>query len=254
MTARFVPVHRLLRRFGVDLVRHPGTTTTLGRRIRHIRDWGVDLVIDVGANTGQYAQELRAIGFSGQIVSVEPVPGAWETLERRTHKDPRWRAVRLALGNADGQAPMFIAGNSYSSSLFELSSAHERAAPGAAPVATIEIEVRRLDGLADELIGPAQRPLLTVDTQGAELDILDGAGAALDRFVGLHLELSLVSMYVGTPLMADVVAWLEKRGFVLAELEPEFADPDTDRLLQVNGLFVNEALRRTTLASRPGAA
>jgi FkbM family methyltransferase len=242
MTARLVPLHRLLRRFGVDLVRHPGTTTTLGRRIGHIRAWDVDLVIDVGANAGQYARELRALEYRGQIVSIEPLPAAADHLERLARADPRWRTLRLALGKADAPAPLFVAANSYSSSLFKATGVHERAAPDARPVATIETQVRRFDGLADELIGGASRPLLKLDTQGAELDILEGAGEALDRFVGLHLEMSLVPMYAGAPLMADVVDWLETRRFLLTELEPEFSDPETGRLLQVNGLFYNAAM------------
>ncbi len=237
-----MPLHRLLRRFGVDLVRHPGTTTTLGRRIGHVRAWDVDLVIDVGANAGQYARELRSLEYRGQIVSIEPQPAAADQLERTARADPRWRTLRLALGKVDGPGRLFVTANSYSSSLFEATGQHERAEPDARAVATIETEVRRLDGLADELIGGASRPMLKLDAQGAELDILDGAGQALDRFVGLHLEMSLVPMYVGAPLMGEVVDWLEARGFLLTELEPEFSDPKTGRLMQVNGLFYNAAL------------
>lgn len=251
MTQRWGPVHGLLHRFGVDIVRHPGTTTTLGRQFGHFNRWAIDRVIDVGANSGQYGQAIRSMGYEGAIVSIEPLPEAFPSLARRAAADRDWRVIRLALGRSDARAVLHVAGNSYSSSLYPLTSVHRRAAPDAAPVRDIEVDVRRLEGLADDLIGTSIRPLLKLDTQGSELDILEGAGSTLGRFTGLHVELSLVPMYAGAPGMQDVNDWLEARGFILAEIEPEFSDPMTERLLQVNGLYVNTAIMPATVG--PGS-
>ena len=242
MTQRLGAIHRVLHAFGVDMVRHPGTMSTLGRRLGHFRNWEVDLVVDVGANSGQFGQALRSMGYRGQMVSIEPLPEAYGALERHAARDAGWRALQLALGRSDSSAPLLVAGNSYSSSLYPITPVHERAEPEARAVRQIDVEVRRLSEMADDLIGPSRRPLLKVDTQGSELDILDGAGEALDRFVGAQVELSLVPMYAGTPLMSEVIDWLDARGFFLCELEPEFSDPGTGRLLQVNGLFANRAM------------
>ena len=37
-------------------------------------DTAIDLVIDAGANRGQYARVLREEGWAGPIVSIEPIP------------------------------------------------------------------------------------------------------------------------------------------------------------------------------------
>jgi hypothetical protein len=42
------------------------------RPIDFIRSRNVDLVVDVGGNTGQYAESLRNDGYAGWIVSFEP--------------------------------------------------------------------------------------------------------------------------------------------------------------------------------------
>jgi FkbM family methyltransferase len=240
MTQRWLAVHGLLHRFGLDLVRHPGSTSTVGRRWGHFREWGIDLVVDVGANTGQYGRSIRAMGYRGRIVSLEPLPAAYQQLERAARADDDWRTVKVGLGRRDAKASLHVAANSYSSSFFAPTAAHLGADPAVEQIGSVEVEVRRLEGMADALVGAARRPLLKLDTQGSELDILEGTGDAMRRFVALHVELSLVPMYEGAPLMADVVDWLERRGYVVAELEPELSDPAGGRLLQVNGLFVRD--------------
>ena len=146
---------------------------------------------------------------------------------------------------------LFVAENSYSSSLYPTTAVHEQAAPASRAIRQVEVEVRRLHELADEMIGTATRPLLKLDTQGSELDILEGAGVSLDRFAAAHIELSLVPLYAGSPVIWEVVGWMEKRGFLLAELEPEFSDPRSQRLLQVNGMFVNQSSSPSARGSRP---
>ena len=249
MTQRWGSVHGLLHRIGVDIVRHPGTTTTLGRRLGHFQRWAIDRVIDVGANSGQYGQAIRSMGYRGSIISIEPLPEAYRVLAQRAATDRDWRVMRLALGTSDSRAVLYVAGNSYSSSLYPLTATHQRAAPDAAAVREIEVDVRRLDGLGEDLIGTSIRPLLKLDTQGSELDILQGAGSTVGRFAGVHVELSLAEMYAGAPGMRDVNDWLEAQGFVLAEIEPEFSDPATGRLLQVNGLYFNSAIVTPTVGS-----
>ena len=61
---------------------------------------------------------------------------------------------------------------------------------------------------------------LKLDTQGSELDILRGAGTALDRCLGIEIEVEFVPIYVGQPLFADVDQWLRARGFLLWRLHP----------------------------------
>ena len=78
---------------------------------------GVDVVLDVGANAGQYGTMLRELGFRGRLVSLEPVAEAFAQLERRSAEDGAWEAVRVAASDVDGEITLNVTGDTRSSSV-----------------------------------------------------------------------------------------------------------------------------------------
>ena len=79
--------------------------------------------------------------------------------------------------------------------------------------------------------------MLKIDTQGYEYQILLGAQQCLERVSLVLLELSLQSLYKDQMLWLDLIAYMKQFGFELWSVQPEFCDPNTGQLLQVNGLF-----------------
>jgi FkbM family methyltransferase len=229
-----------LRRAGYEL--HPYTGPVPYdedvRRVKLLRSQGIATVLDVGANAGQYAQRLRAAGYAGRIVSFEPLSEAFAALERAAASDPAWDTHRLALSDADGEAEIHVAANSWSSSLLDMGERHLASAPESAYVGSERVRTARLDSVWDDIVGPAERPFLKLDVQGFELHVLRGAGGHLDRVAGVQAELALVHLYEGDSLWREVVDHLESEGFELAGLEPGFEDPQTGRMLQADGIFV----------------
>lgn len=230
-------VRRLVRRLGLDVLRYNPDADPVLRRQRLLAHCGIDLVLDVGANEGQFAIELRRGGYRGRIVSFEPLSSAFARLAARAARDPAWSTMNLALSDADGTAIINVSGNSVSSSLLAMLPTHGESAPESAYVGQEAIETRRLDGLFMRLAGPAAHVYLKIDTQGSELRVLEGAGAALGNIELLEIELSLVPLYEGGPLMPQMLAWLAQRGYGLVGLEAGFSDPRSGRLLQVDGIF-----------------
>jgi FkbM family methyltransferase len=230
-------VRRAFRSVGYDLQRYSELGDAEARRGRLLRAYGVDVVLDVGANTGQFARELRRAGYAGRIESFEPQGAAFRALEQRAAADPRWKIHRMAVGDRDGTATLNLAGNSLSSSLLEMLPAHADSAPESRYVGTEEVPTRRLDGLFDALAPAGSSVFLKIDTQGFERQVLDGAAGCLARIDTVQVEMSLVSLYAGAPLFGELLDRLQSLGYDLVGLEPGFAEPATGRLLQTDGIF-----------------
>ena len=200
--------------------------------------FGVDLVLDVGANVGQFAREIRTFGYPGRIVSFEPLEDAHRRLGEAAAGDGAWRVhPRCAIGDSDGEVAINVSANSVSSSLLPMTDAHAGAAGASAYVGRETVPSFRLDSVAAPYLAAAKSPFLKIDTQGFEWQVLDGAAQSLPRLRGLLCELSLVELYAGQRLWLDVLARLEAAGFTLWNLQPGFADPRDGRTLQLDAVL-----------------
>ncbi|MEP6978210.1 MAG: FkbM family methyltransferase [Thermoleophilia bacterium] len=194
------------------------------------------MVLDVGANEGQYARELRGSGYEGKIVSFEPVAAAYAVLARQAAGDPSWECRRHALSDADAEVRIHVSGDSKFSSFLDLR--NTRGEYGSAVVATETVRTLRLDAIADELLAADLRVWLKLDVQGHEARVLAGAAATLARLDAVELELSVSPQYEGQPAYRDLLDVLESQGFVLAGIDSGFVDEATGRMLEMDAILV----------------
>lgn len=194
-------------------------------------------VIDVGANTGQFASWVRNSGFDGPIISFEPQPEEHAALAAAAELDSAWIvAPRCALGASDGTAQIHVAGNSQSSSMLEMLDLHKDNAPTSAYVDSLETPVRRLDDVVAELGFDPADALLKIDTQGFETEVLRGAPLTLPAIVAAHVELSLAPLYDGQALASEIFALFGAAGLELSIINDCFNTGD-GRILQIDGGF-----------------
>ena len=232
-------VKKLARSLGIDLKRYNVQTSEAAKMQRLLAYNNIDLVFDVGANIGQYAKLLRELGYSGRIVSFEPLSSAYSRLKAVSEKDPLWEiAPQAAIGNQEGEIIINIAGNSYSSSALPMLDAHLESAPESAYSGSETVKLSRLDTLAKDYITSETKSIfLKIDVQGLEKQVLEGATAILPLVKGIKLELSLVPLYEGQVLFKEMIHIVEKLGYELYGIEPGFTAEKTGRMLQMDGIF-----------------
>lgn len=194
-----------------------------------------DVVVDVGANAGQFASELRLAGFAGPIVSIEPVSDAFQQLSAQSRSDATWTAIHCALGTQRGSVDINVSANSMSSSLLGMSDTHKKAAPDSSYIRREKVALYRFDEVAE--IKPFQRIFCKIDTQGFERQVLEGIGEMWPRMVAIQLETSHVSLYEDSWSHADVMSYFANIGWEPVFVDRGFTDSRTGRMLQSDWTF-----------------
>ena len=237
-------LRRLVRVTGYDIVKWHPIPVDVAARKRLLDGFGIDVILDVGANAGQFAVSLRlSMGYRGEIVSFEPLPDAFAHLRGLADQDPAWEAHNVALGEADGQLKLNVSRNRVSSSFLAIRETSTSVEPESAYETECVVTVRSLDSLLPQLdaVKGDSRVMLKLDTQGFESRVIAGAKESLSRMSLVQMEMSLVRLYDDEVLFLDMCNLMRTRGFDLIGLDPGFADVATGRLLQVDGLFARSA-------------
>jgi FkbM family methyltransferase len=204
----------------------------------------ISVLVDVGANQGQYATRMRTLGFQGVIHSFEPGRDAFALLERYSAADSLWHIQPVALSDVAGEQALFVSQDSVSSSLLPVADAHLRAAPASRTAHTETTTTAKLDHVLD--VNDNDRIWLKLDTQGSEDRVLDGAPETLRRTWVVQTELALLPCYDGQADYRGIMDRLHAHGFRLAAVEPGTQDPQNGEMLQFDGIFVREGQAPTS--------
>lgn len=201
----------------------------------------VDLLLDVGANVGQYVIENRQQGYLGQVVSFEPLPNAYQTLRENAYGDAEWVIhERCAVGSEIGQTEINISKNSFSSSLLPMLETHSDSAPESVYIGTASTPVITLDSVYERYAKDKKKVFLKIDTQGFEAHVLAGALKSLQSIFAVQLELSLVPLYANQELYPYFLKFFEDQGFYLWQIIPGFIDNDSGQSLQFDAIFLRK--------------
>jgi FkbM family methyltransferase len=209
------------------------------RLARMLKDHEIEVVLDIGANRGQFASGLLDAGYEGSIVSYEPLPAAHSALQEmaRIYGEQWIVAPRFALNNVDGTAIFNVNRADATSSILPASAFGTSTMPGAANTEKIEVETRRLDSLIDELDLKTRRSFIKIDVQGGEGLVFDGAPEALTLASGIVVELSLQELYADQPLAFAIIEHLMGLGFQVYDIYPGYRDRESYQLYQFDAVL-----------------
>jgi FkbM family methyltransferase len=236
-----VRVRGFLRRLlGIDFgSRHYFRAWELAQDLGELIDrCAVDAVLDVGANRGQFRHFLRrSVGYRGLILSFEPVRACIEALRPQVARDPRWFLYEFALGRRDETRTLHVSKDSRCSSFLDatpetygvpLAQAHDE-----------EVSLRSLESVLPEIrkAHRFERPYLKLDTQGYDLEVVHGAGRALQEFVALQTEMSFLPIYEGMPDYSTSLAEITGRGFDVSNFYPAARD-EAGRSIEMDCLLI----------------
>ena len=201
-------------RAGLSALRH-GVVSTLEPQPMLLR-LRPSIVVDVGANRGQFALDVTKAVPRARIVAFEPLANEAAVFRKLFSTFHNVELHQRALGAAPGKAQLHVAGAADSSSLLRIGDLQEKLFPGTAEVEVVDVDVETLDhALAEVDLSGAS--LLKIDVQGYELEVLRGGPLSLSQFRWVYVELSFVELYKGQPLAHDGIAFLAAASFVLVD-------------------------------------
>ena len=238
-------VRNIAKLFGILIIRDAPANTPQKQLSTVLKLLKIDVVFDIGANEGQFAREIREHGYTGKIISFEPLTSARKNLLSFASPDPGWQVhEQSAIGDQDGEIELHISGNSVSSSLLPMLESHSSAAVGSEYVGSERVPIFKLDSIANKYLDKNYNLFIKIDTQGYEWQVLDGASETLKRVQGVLCELSLVPLYRRQRRWRDIVDRLDQNGFMLWALQKGFTDPSTGQSLQMDGIFVRKTKQK----------
>ena len=198
-----------------------------------------DVVLDIGANVGQFAEYIRSQGYDGRIISFEPVKGTYEKLKQKIKKGQKWMAVNAGLGQDEMESIINVTESSvYSSLLYPHQDLIDFAGNAIRISAREKVAIHTLDSQYPIYVQEKDSAFLKIDTQGFEKQVLLGGTKSLDTIKGVQVELSLNPLYNGEAPLAEIATLLEAKGFKMALLDPVTYDRQNGILLQVDCIFL----------------
>lgn len=195
------------------------------------------VLVDVGANRGQFLAQALLRFAPRRVVCLEPLPVAREELVRRFGADPRVEVLPWAAGASPGVSRLHVPHHDPASSLLPMvdGDGPRFVHHDLSPAGTVDVQVRTLDALAEELHLDAV-DLLKIDVQGFELQVLAGAERLLARVGTLLVEVSFYELYEGGVLFWELHRFLAGSGFLLHRLD-HFQTGESGVVLQADAVY-----------------
>jgi FkbM family methyltransferase len=204
-----------------------------------LRELDPKTILDIGANTGQFAVAINAIFPDTRILSFEPLPDCFEQLKRNMAKAKNFAAFNYGLGDKAGELPFERNAFSMSSSFLKMTRTHVDAFPFTSRSSTVQVQVERLDEVAPSL-NIVEPFLAKIDVQGYEDRVLHGGQQTLRRAAAMLVEMSFEELYEHQPLFDSVCQQVQELGFTYQGNLEQMNCPKTGRVLQVNGIFMRK--------------
>lgn len=203
----------------------------------------INLVIDVGANEGQFARGIRSF-YLGEILSFEPVTSTFDKLVAAASSDPNWHVYKYALGRNNSSQSINISNiTEFSSFLKANDYCALRFGSGALRMKEEFVYIRRLDELLDIIVPDieSKRIFIKLDTQGYDVEVFKGLGSKVKYLNALQSEVSLIPIYKSMPHWTESILTYEKEGFRVVGMFPE--SRDSGKVIEYNCLLTKDGFQ-----------
>lgn len=221
----------MLNRAGYDIKYHHPYFDIL------LKKYQFETVLDIGANAGQFAKDIRGRLPKAKIISFEPLHDCFSTLQSNMKDDKNWEAMNIALGKEAGEVEMNKSAFSPSSSLLKETTLLKQIYPKNTSTEKEKIVVKKLDDVFPRL--NVKKPFLVkMDVQGFEDRVISGGQNALKEATMILIETNFEKFYENQPLFGDIHEQLRALGFSYHGNSGQHWNPKTGEVLYEDSIFL----------------
>jgi len=206
-----------------------------------IYERNIAVVLDIGANTGQYALEISKILPQSTIYSFEPIKKCYDELVINTRK-LNLKPFNFALGEREYETEINVSSHSPSSSLLRMTDLHKNLYSHSKDYTLEKISVKRLDSIAPELNISDKNYLVKIDVQGFEDKVILGGNETIKGAQIIQVEMTYQELYKGQPLFDNIYKLLYEMGFEFSGNISQVFNPDNGGLVYSDSIFLRKCV------------
>ena len=201
-----------------------------------LSDLNIKTVIDVGANSGQFANSISTALPGCQIHSFEPIAATYKQLVAKTNH-LKIKTYPFALGAKEEEVEMNANEFSPSSSILELADLHKTNFDYATKTNKETIQVRRADSILDHK--QLDKNILTkIDVQGFEDQVILGGRELINNSKVLICEVSFKELYKGQKLFGDIYSLAQEMGFSFMGTIDQLYNYENGQIISGDAIFI----------------
>jgi len=171
-----------------------------------MKELPIKTVIDIGANTGQFAEFISSTFPNAKIYCFEPLPEAFNQLNE-WNKKGNVKIFNVALGDEDGEVDMNVhAGHDASSSLLNTTEVCETLYPETQDQCVERVRLSTLDNIMSDYINDIEQDMIIkLDVQGYEDRVIRGGTNTFKYAKCVIMEVSINKLYEGQASFIELV-------------------------------------------------
>jgi FkbM family methyltransferase len=199
-------------------------------------------VIDVGANRGQFALQVKKVIPKVNVISFEPIPADYLILKQKFAALENCIAHNLAVGEKDGEIQFEINDFSPTSSILKTTILQKEYYPITGEVTKVTVAMTTLDSFFKNYTTLKGNILLKIDVQGYESFVLKGAKNFLNQVKIVYIECSFKEFYKDQALFHELYSELHNLGFEFRGVGDQLKAGKNYEPVQIDAIFINKNL------------
>ena len=198
----------------------------------HMLGYRPNIAVDIGAYEGEWTHLCKKVFPSCAVLMVEAQEKKRAYLEQLSEQLSDTK-VKIALLGAEQGANVAFYMQETASSVLPESAKAKQAPHQLLPMDTLNAVTRRM--------GISKCDLMKLDVQGYELEILKGGNRIMNGCEVIIMEVSLLAIHEGVPLLLEVVNFMDSHGYRAYDLCGLCRRPLDKALWQIDLVFVEKS-------------